>query len=596
MSKKEPVVVEDGALARVDTEGLVPETSLDLEPRKILLRQLLGRLIIGQTIGVSILAAMTLGAGLLTSNSSLLAVTPMGAIGLLVGLASFWLLRRQHELPAAYVFLLGTVVAITPLVYLRGFQDASALYYLWPILAAALLLEVRGTVTVTAICTAVYATLVALQWSGYQVPPFPYDPQGEALLTVGSRLVMFFLLSFLGWQASRNLGRAVLQAGEAMRRWRGLSSTLEQRIAERTRDLERRARYLEATALVAHDTAAITDPDKLVDRVVELISDQFGFYHTGLFLLDEGQGGSAGEWAVLKAASSEGGRRMLVRGHRLRIGREGIVGYAVRSGHPRIALDVGEDAVYFDNPELPETRSEMALPLRVGGEIIGALDVQSRERAAFSDEDVAVLQTLADQVAVALHSARLFQELQGSLEAERRAYGELSGAAWAALLRSRSGRGFTRTRAGIAPAGELSRPEMERAIEVQETILGEDEMAEPGDAGVATLAIPIEIGGRIIGVVDVRRASGRGEWAPAEVQLAEVLSGQLGLALEGARLYQDTQRRATQERLVGEVTGRLRETLDVDTMLRVAAQEIRQALGLSRLAVRLTEPDGTNEG
>lgn len=575
---------------RLDAEDRLPEAGLDLEPQKILLQQLLGRLIVGQTIGVSALLVMTLAMGILASNSALLSVTPMALIGLFVGLVAFWVLRREHAIPAAYIFLLGTVLAITPLIYLRGFQDPAALYYLWPILAAALLLETPGTITITTACVAIYGILVVLQATGYQTPPIPFDPQQEALITVGSRLIMFLLLAFLGWLASRNLSDAIMQTSEALKRWRGLSSTLEQRVDERTHDLERRARYLEATALIARDTAAVTDLDQLLEQVVELISAQFGFYHTGLYLLDE-----AREWAVLKAASSTGGRRMLAGGHRLRVGGSGpaggIVGNMVAAGRSRIALDVGEDAVYFDNPDLPDTRSEIALPLRFRGEIIGALDVQSRETAAFSDEDVAVLQTLADQVAVAIENARLFQELQESLESERRAYGELSGQAWAMLLRARTDLGFTRTRGGVSPAGELLRPEMERAIEAQQTTLGQDETT-----GSATLAIPVKVGDRIIGIVDARRRTGAGEWSPAEVQLVETLSEQLGLALESARLYQDTQRLATQERLVGEVTGRLRETLDVDTVLRVAAQEIRQALGLSRLTVRLAaESDGPDQ-
>ncbi|MEJ2207563.1 MAG: GAF domain-containing protein [Anaerolineae bacterium] len=410
----------------------------------------------------------------------------------------------------------------------------------------------------------------------------PYDPQEEALLTTGSRLIMFLLLAFLGWLSRRSLGRAVVQANEAVRSWRGLSSTLEQRVAERTSELERRARYLEVTATIARDTAEVMEVDQLLVRIVELISEQFGFYHSGVFLLDE-----AGEWAVLKAASSPGGRRMLSRGHRLRIGQEGIVGYAVGHGRPRVALDVGEDAVHFDNPDLSETRSEMALPLRFRGKAFGALDVQSRETAAFSDQDVAVMQGLADQVAVAIQNARLFQEAQESLAAERRAYGELSREAWATLLRARPDLGFTRSRGGLSPVGKEWRPEMEKAIQAGQTTVEED-----GGTGTVTVAIPVRVGGQIIGVMDARRRLEAGEWSPQEIELVETLSEQLGLALEGARLYEDTQRRAAQEELVGQVTGRFRETLDVDSVLKTAAQEIRQALGLSRFTVRLApEPD-----
>ena len=157
----------------------------------------------------------------------------------------------------------------------------------------------------------------------------------------------------------------------------------------------------------------------MLSSAVRLISERLDFYHTGLFFVDP-----SGEWAVLQAASSEGGRRMLERGHRLRVGAQGIVGDVAARGMPRIALDVGRDAVFFDNPDLPDTHSEMAMPLRSRDVVIGVLDVQSRERGAFTPEDIGVLQTLADQVALAISNARLFSEAQEALATQQRVYAE----------------------------------------------------------------------------------------------------------------------------------------------------------------------------
>jgi GAF domain-containing protein len=350
-------------------------------------------------------------------------------------------------------------------------------------------------------------------------------------------------------------------------------------VADRTRDLERRARYLETTARVARDTSSVLDLQNLLTRVVTLVSERFGFYHTGIFLLDP-----TGEWAVLQSASSEGGQRMLARGHRLRVGEEGIVGYVTGQGKPRIALDVGADAVFFDNPYLPDTRSEMALPLRARGEIIGALDVQSKEPQAFSDEDVAVLQTLADQVAMAISNARLFQQAQESLEAERRAYGEINRQAWVELLHAQSNLGFLSDRQGTFPAGDLWEPQMELVLRTGETA--------PRDGDGRSVAIPIKVRGEVIGVVDAQKPGESSEWTAEEVALMETLAEQLGLALESARLYQDTQRRAEHERLTGEVTAHIRETLDLDTVLQTAVHDISEALGLAALDVRLDVETG----
>jgi GAF domain-containing protein len=200
------------------------------------------------------------------------------------------------------------------------------------------------------------------------------------------------------------------------------------------------------------------------------------------------------------------------------------------------------------------------------------------------------MQGLADQVAVAIQNARLFQEAQESLAAERRAYGELSREAWATLLRARPDLGFTRSRGGLSPVGKEWRPEMEKAIQAGQTTVEED-----GGTGTVTVAIPVRVGGQIIGVMDARRRLEAGEWSPQEIELVETLSEQLGLALEGARLYQDTQRRAARDRLLGEVTARMRESLEMETLLRTAASEMRQALGLDDLVVRLTAPGGDGD-
>jgi methyl-accepting chemotaxis protein len=181
---------------------------------------------------------------------------------------------------------------------------------------------------------------------------------------------------------------------------RELIGSLEQRVAERTHQLE-------AAAQVAREAVAIRDVDQLLGQTTRLIAERFGFYHVSIFLLDE-----AGEHAVLRAASSEGGQRMLASAHKLKVGQSGMVGYVADTGQPRIALDVGEDTAFFRNPNLPDTRSEMALPLKVQERVIGVLDVQSAEAAAFSEEDVAVLQVMADQLAIAIENAQLLHATQ----------------------------------------------------------------------------------------------------------------------------------------------------------------------------------------
>jgi PAS domain S-box-containing protein len=343
--------------------------------------------------------------------------------------------------------------------------------------------------------------------------------------------------------------------------------------------LRRRALQLQTAAEVARDATALRSLEDLLNRTVTMIRERFGFYHAGIFLV-EGTGQDA--YAVLRAATGEPGRRMLERGHRLQVGGEGIVGHVTGIGEPRVALDVGDDAAFFDNPDLPETRSEVALPLRARDEIIGALEVQSVEPDAFSQEDVEALQILADQVAVAISNARLFQQAQESLEAERRAYGELSLEAWRELVQTQGDLEQRYDPYKILPADGRWREEMVRAIQETRMVSGQD-------ASTATVAIPLKVRDRVVGVLDAHKPAGAGDWTEDELILLQTLVERLGVAVESARLYEDTRRRAAQDRLIGQVTMRMRESLDVRKVLETTADELYEALGLDKVVIRLSD-------
>lgn len=169
------------------------------------------------------------------------------------------------------------------------------------------------------------------------------------------------------------------------------------------------ARLLEIATDVGRTVTSILELGKLLPKTVDLICESYGFYYAAVFLVDE-----AGEWAVLRAGRGEAGRIMLERGHKLSVGDHSMIGWCVAHKQARIALDVGQEAVRFDNPLLPKTRSEMALPLIVRDRVIGAVSVQSEEKAAFSHDDIASLQAMADLLAVAIENARLLAELEAA--------------------------------------------------------------------------------------------------------------------------------------------------------------------------------------
>lgn len=353
---------------------------------------------------------------------------------------------------------------------------------------------------------------------------------------------------------------------------------LEAQVVERTAALSERNIQLQTAAQVARDAAAVQDVGSLLNEVVHLVSDRFGFYHTGVFLLDQRSG-----FAVLRAASSEGGQRMLARAHKLKLG-VGLVGHAAAHAQHRVALDVGADNVYFDNPDLPETRSEIALPLQARGETIGVLDVQSREEGAFDEEDVVVLQALADQIAVAIANARLFEQLQESLEAERRAYGQLSVVDWQRLSRRQPQLERRYDPGGVLAGDGEWREEMARAVQDNAAVSGEVE-------GMLTLAVPLRLRGQVIGVLDAYKPQEAGGWTEDETALLQTLVDQLGIALDSARLYQETQRRASREHAIRQITEKMRRTVDVETILQDTVTELAKALGAPRAYIRL----GTEE-
>jgi GAF domain-containing protein len=502
------------------------------------------------------------------------------ATSMAVSLIALLLMRRGHVRLASVVFL-GTAWLLLTLVALAfGGMDGVAVFgYVIVVVMAGLLLGGSGGFVFAFLSIVTGLALVWAERNGFLPPPVGPSPPLAGWAAMSLYVLMTATLLYIANRSLEEaLGEARRNAGELQEQ----QGWLEVMVEERTQHLEVRARYLEATSEVARDAASVLNLAELLPRVVTLLSERFGYYHAGIFLLDP-----AGEWAVLQAASSEGGQRMLAQGHRLGLG-VGIVGHVAQQGQPRIALDVGEDAVHFDNPDLPDTRSEMALPLRARGELIGVLDVQSVQPGAFQQEDIQVLQTLADQVALAIDNARLLQQAQESLEAERQAYGQLSREAWGDLLSARPELGLLHNRHGATGDGKVWHPEMELALQTGKTARG------GGDA--TSLAIPIRVGGQVIGVIDARKPSGSDAWTATDVAMMEALTEQLGVALESARLYEDTRRLAVRDRLVSQVTSRMRESLDIQRVLETAADELYQAFGLDKVVIRMaTDADDAQD-
>jgi len=387
-----------------------------------------------------------------------------------------------------------------------------------------------------------------------------------------------FNTPILARRSSDEVGTLAASIGKMAAQLQGLIDNLEQRVADRTRALEYRSTQIKTAAEIGNAAASIHDLDNLLGQTAQLISTRFGFYHTGIFLLD-----SKEEYAVLQAANSEGGQRMLARGHKLQVGQSSIVGNVSKNGQSRIALDVGQDAVFFDNPDLPGTRSEMALPIIANAKIIGVLDVQSTKEAAFTQEDATILQLVADLLATAIGNSRLLAESRIAAETARRAYGEVAVQAWRERFKAHPGQGFRSSGQGIVVQidnGAGWTPDASRSVLEGKVV--------PSNDGT-TLHVPILVRGQTIGVIKLEKPD-QAQWSEIQTQTAQALSDQLSGALDTARLYEDSQKQAAKEKIISDATARVGSALNIENILQVTADELYRALGGSEIILQIS-PD-----
>jgi GAF domain-containing protein/HAMP domain-containing protein len=385
--------------------------------------------------------------------------------------------------------------------------------------------------------------------------------------------------------ATDEVGELAIYFNRMISRLEELQGRLTKQVTDRTEQLnvtsgesQQRALLLEAISEVARAITQLKNVNELLPSITQLISQHLGFYHVGIFLLDDNQ-----EFAILRAANSEGGQRMLSHGHRLKVGQEGIVGYVAQHGESRISLDVGEDAVFFDNPDLPDTRSEMGLPLMIEKRVIGVLDVQSDGPAAFGKQNIAVMNTLADQVAIAIENANLFGEMQRALIEAQVSYGQYVRQAWETLPMETRTFGYRYSGIKLDNIDEpLELPEILAAMKTGAPIHKEEDES--------VLAVPLKLRGEVIGVIDVRATDPDRKWTENELNLVQAIADRVAIALENARLFEETTRRADRERAVSEITTHIRSSTDPQVMLRTALDELKQVLAASDVQIRPFNP------
>jgi GAF domain-containing protein len=304
---------------------------------------------------------------------------------------------------------------------------------------------------------------------------------------------------------------------------------------------------------------------------------------------------------VLRAGTGEPGRLMLAQSHRLQVGGASMIGQCVATAGAVVQLQEGGEALRYANPLLPDTKSELALPMRSRGRVIGAMTVQSEREGAFDEPYIAVLQTMADQVAVGIDNAQLFEAAQEALDQAQEVHRRYLGQAWREYIASKEIGGYeykgeeVHQRGAMVPLGDEPLAEVWQVIQERQTVLSDRvslaaaESSRPVAGGedppAFALTVPVIQGGQVVAALGFQR--GDRAWTAEEIALAEAVAEQLGLALDNQRLLEETQRRAAREEITRQITDRVRAAIDMEEILRVTAQSLSRQLNASEVFVRL---------
>lgn len=497
-------------------------------------------------------------------------------LGTVLALALFrFLLGRGHLDLVGY----GVVIIVwAALAYLAwsadGIRDVTFVALIVAALLAVLVVGWRAAVVVLGLTILAGWGLAALETMGVRTINTDTGPNlardyTAILVMVG---VLVYLLESSLTRSLNDARQVAREAQEMNQELESVQAELAHRVEHRTAELERstslathRVEQLRAVSEVARKIAAVKDIAQLLTDVCQLISERFNYYHTGIFLLDDRR-----QFAELRAANSEGGQRMLARRHRLSLEGSGIVATVATTRRPRITADVAEDVRFLENPDLPETRSEMSLPLRIGEELIGVLDMQSTGPNAFAEEDIEVLQTLANQVAIAIENARLFEETRQALRNVEAAYSGFLRQEWTSFRQKQA-------LVGVHFDGNSATPIFEGGLD----------FSIPGNRAIV---LPIMLHGDVVGELAIDSEAQGDPLSEDAHSVLQAAADRVAIALENARLVQAAQDRALRERALSEMSSQIGAMVDFEAILQTAVQEVGKMVGGAEVIIQLNAP------
>jgi len=464
----------------------------------------------------------------------------------LIWIAGIAIFRKiPYLVRASSLVILPFVLGVINLTQ-SGFNLDAGMFFLALIILTSLLLGARAAIY------AVGATALVIGGAGFLIVNKQYQPtlmlpQDDPIPWIVGGFV-FLLVSAILIISITTLTRGLSNSLQ------NTKSLVEQTIKERetskdaSANLERRLIAIRTAAEISRIISGVLEPKQLLQEVVDLLKERFQLYYVGVFLVDNRQ-----QYAILEAGTGKAGQEMLAENYKLSISETSMIGWTITRSQARIALDVGRDAIRFVNPYLPLTRSELALPIIAGERTLGAFTIQSEKEAAFDQDDITALQGIADTLAVALENARLFKELEQNLNEIRNLHGQYLQDAWSSKTRGENLLQYEYQPGEISPKG-------------------------------AGISVPLALREQIIGQLELERGE---DWSPDERTLIEAVATQAALALENARLLEDSQNTALRERLTADIANKIWTSQSIDTILQTTIRELGRALRADEATIEL---------
>lgn len=493
---------------------------------------------------------------------------------ILVGLAILFIiclaLLRKGQVQLTSILLVSLVWVASNAIAATGFgaKDASYITNFAIILMAGLLLGWQASLIVTVLSTfSGFALAYAEQNALIEVAFYPITSFARDIVFVfGLNGVLIYLL-INGLENALRKSRSNLRELEAANTNLSFTQTelrnLSADLLSANSQLENRTKKLHAVAEITRTATTLSDFDHLLSSIPSIVSSQLGYYHVGIFLLDEQR-----QYAILRAVNTEAGLKMLAQGYRLPVGQLGIVSSVAQIGQSRIGLNFGEGKSYFQDSELGETQSELALPLKSGDEIIGVLDIQSVKPGDFSEDDISTLSILADQVGIALQNSLLFEESQRALREANIESTQAAQRAWMGYADAIRMKGYRYDGIKSEPLKDTKQRNVENA----------------------SLLIPVQLRGQTIGRLRLNPSDRSHTWTDDELLMVKATAERVALALESARLLEEAQQRATRESFLSEIATKLSSSFQLDSILRDTVQELGQTFRDSTVTFQLVNP------